>query len=77
MLTFGLPGILFFLAWLFVPGLINRKTLHPVYYAFMFVFLISMLTEDTLETQAGVSFAVFFSCLFLLNSGSTNHYKPD
>jgi hypothetical protein len=71
MLTFGLPGILFFLAWLFVPCLINRKTLHPVYYAFMFVFLMSMLTEDTLETQAGVSFAVFFSCLFLLNPGTT------
>ncbi len=26
---------------------------------------LSMLTEDTLETQAGVSFFIFFSCLFL------------
>lgn len=77
MLTFGLAGIIFFLAWLIVPGVINRHMLHPVYLAFMFVFLISMLSEDTLETQAGVSFAVFFSCLFLLNPNIEKDHSPD
>jgi hypothetical protein len=32
-----------------------------------------MLFEDTLETQAGLSFAVFFSSLFLLEDGEVGN----
>lgn len=66
MLAFGVFGFLFFIFWIFAPIAIKKGKLHPVYFAFLFIFLISMLFEDTLETQAGLSFAVFFSCLFLL-----------
>jgi len=64
--AFGIFGFLYFMFWLLAPAIIKNKKLHPVYFAFMFILLISMLFEDTLETQAGLSFAVFFSSLFLL-----------
>jgi len=66
MIAFGIFGFLFFIFWIFAPIVIKKDQIHPVYFAFLFIFLISMLFEDTLETQAGLSFVVFFSCLFLL-----------
>ncbi len=66
MVAFGIFGFLYFLFWLIVPAKVKKGKLHPVYYTFMFILIISMLFEDTLETQAGLSFAVFFSSLFLL-----------
>ena len=33
---------------------------------FFITLLVSMITEDTIETQAGLSFYVFFYCLFLI-----------
>lgn len=66
MVAFGVFGFLFFMFWLFAPAYFKKGKLHPVYFAFLFILLISMLFEDTLETQAGLSFAVFFSTLFLL-----------
>lgn len=66
MVAFGIFGFLYFVFWLFAPAYFKKGKLHPIYFAFLFTFLISMLFEDTLETQAGLSFAVFFSSLFLL-----------
>lgn len=66
MIAFGIFGFLFFIFWIFGPLVIKKNQPHPVYFAFLFIFLISMLFEDTMETQAGLSFVVFFSCLFLL-----------
>jgi len=66
MVAFGIFGFLYFVFWLFAPAYFKKGKLHPIYFAFLFTFLISMLFEDTLETQAGLSFAVFFGSLFLL-----------
>jgi hypothetical protein len=73
MVAFGVFGVAFFLFWLFAPAYFKKGKLHPVYFAFLFILLISMLFEDTLETQAGLSFAVFFSSLFLLEDGKVRN----
>jgi hypothetical protein len=75
MVAFGVFGFLFFIFWLFAPAYFKKGKLHPVYFAFLFILLISMLFEDTLETQAGLSFAVFFSSLFLLEQKSLESEK--
>ncbi len=68
LVAFGVFGFLYFIFWLIAPIILLKQHIHPVYYAFLFVFLLSMLFEDTLETQAGVSFAIFFNSLFLLGN---------
>ena len=64
--AFGLFGFLFFMCWLIAPYYMFGNGVHPLYNLFFFIFLASMMFEDTLETQAGVTFVVFFSSLFLL-----------
>ncbi len=63
--AFGLFGLIWFLVFLIVPG-ITRKSWGSFFYtSFMVIALLSMLTEDTLDNQVGISFFAFFSCLFL------------
>jgi hypothetical protein len=63
--SFGITGFLWFLYTLIYPliGSYHRRNL--LYLAFAAVAWISMMTEDTLETQAGVTFFALFSALFL------------
>lgn len=63
--AFGWPGILLFLsAMLFCFGIaLQRKDL--MYLAFLIVAAGSFLTEDTLETQAGVTFFSFLNSFLL------------
>jgi len=63
--AFGLPGIALFLLYLFFPAITLRHTLHALYWPFFLIALLSFLTEDTLETQSGVTFFIFFQALFL------------
>lgn len=64
-LTFGLTGLLFFMFSLIYPIVkLNMKT-NYLYIVFFIIVIISMLTEDTLETQAGVTFYAFFNTLVL------------
>lgn len=73
--AFGFVGILVFLFFLFYPAIILRRKLHYLYWPFFIIALLSFITEDTLETQAGVSFFIFFQALFLwLASFSHNTY---
>jgi len=65
MIEFGIFGFLFFMFCLFYPALKQRKMTDFLYASFFVIALLSMFTEDTLETQAGVTFFVFFSCLML------------
>jgi O-antigen ligase len=63
--AFGIPGLLLFISVLFYT-LVNRlKKGDTLFLAFWLVAAISMFTEDTLETQAGVTFFALFYCLFL------------
>jgi O-antigen ligase len=67
--SFGLIGFLYFI-WLFVLAYKERK---PDYFAMAFftIAFLSCLVEDTLETQAGITFFAFFFALLSkpLNDG--------
>lgn len=63
--TFGFAGLAWFLAFLFVPVFQQKSWGEFFYTTFFIIALLSMITEDTLDTQAGISFFTFFSCLFL------------
>lgn len=63
--AFGIPGLLIFLAYLFYPAIYLRRQLHVLYWPFFIISLLSFLTEDTLETQSGVTFFIFYNAFFL------------
>ena len=67
----GLLGIISLIALLTAPILYKEKK-HILFYPFYFILLLSMLTEDTLETQAGVSLFVFFLALFIFQIKNEN-----
>jgi hypothetical protein len=62
--TFGIWGLLLFLFSLLYPIWIERKNPNYLYLLFCIIAIISMFTDDTLETQAGVTFYAFFNALF-------------
>lgn len=70
-IAFGVTGLLVFLLYLFVPVILIKKK-HFLFPFFFIISLLSMLTEDTLENQAGVTFFGFFYCLLLLNEKEPN-----
>ena len=62
---FGVFGLAWFLFSLFYPAARLVK-FHDYYYlTFFIIIILSMLTEDTLETQAGVTQFAFFSSWYL------------
>ena len=63
--TFGLVGLLWFLLTLLVPYCSSKRHRNYLYTIFLVIMLISMLAEDTLETQAGVSLFAFFNSLLI------------
>jgi len=67
-LTFGIFGFLYFMFSLFYPIVTLKKGIDYFHMIFFIIVFISMFTEDTLETQAGVSFFAFFNCFFLFCS---------
>lgn len=63
--AFGLLGLVWFLFALLYPP-IKHKLFGNIYFLVFFTsFAMSMFTEDTIETQAGVTFFIVFYCLFL------------
>ncbi len=67
---FGFFGLLWFLFVLLYPYFSSATSRHFLYTIFMAVLLMSMLTEDTIENQAGVTFFAFFNAFFLLAAKS-------
>ena len=63
--AFGFTGLLLFVFYLLYPATILRKEVHYLYWPFFLIALLSFVTEDTLETQSGVTFFIFFQSLFL------------
>jgi hypothetical protein len=64
-LSFGIFGFLLFIISLIYPFTIKVHRHNLLYIGFIFIFLLSMLNEDTLETQVGVSFYALFNSFFL------------
>lgn len=63
---FGFFGLIWFLFVLLYPYFSSAGYRHFLYAMFMAILLMSMLTEDTIENQAGVTFYAFFNAFFLL-----------
>lgn len=68
-IAFGLVGWLIFMLALIYPAVYLGKFSNYYFFIFFIIATISFLTEDTLETQAGVTFFAFFSALLLFNIG--------
>ncbi|MCF8372820.1 MAG: O-antigen ligase family protein [Bacteroidales bacterium] len=64
-ITFGFLGLLIILYGMFAPIYYEGRGKDYFFLMFMIIAFVSMLNEDTLETQPGVSFFSFFYCLFL------------
>lgn len=66
--TFGIVGLLWFVFSLVYPGLVKRKLYTYRYFVFWVTIVISMLVEDTLETQMGVTLFAFFNAFLLFGA---------
>lgn len=69
-IAFGWVGLAVCLFSLLYPPIATRKrrARNPLYLAFLLIFLLSMLTDDPLERQDGVTLFAFFNSLFLFLS---------
>ena len=65
--TFGVVGGILFLIFLFYPLVTLNLKNQFLYLAFFLVMFISMFTEDTLDTQVGITLFVFFNSLLIFN----------
>ncbi len=63
---FGLFGLLWFLATLIYPFLFKRVRKDYFYFVFFIIAMLSMIAEDTIESQAGLTFFAFFNALLLI-----------
>jgi O-antigen ligase len=63
-ITFGILGVLLLITILFYPMLSNYKSAGFIFSSFILIAAVSMLSEDTLESQAGITFFSFLYCLF-------------
>jgi hypothetical protein len=62
---FGMIGLIWFLFSLLYPPIKMRRMSDFYYLTFFVILIVSMISEDTIETQAGVTFFAFFTSLFL------------
>ncbi|MDX2171552.1 MAG: O-antigen ligase family protein [Bacteroidota bacterium] len=63
--AFGIIGLFIFLISLIYPLVKLRKQLFVLYFPFFILLISSFILEDTLESQAGMSFYVTFNTLFI------------
>ncbi len=77
-ITFGIIGLLYFIFTLIYPYFSNRKYRNYFYSIFMLIILLSMFTEDTIESQIGVTiFAFFNSFLAFISPYSQEDFKEE
>ena len=63
--AFGIIGLLLFLTSLIYPLLDKNNRYNFLYFTFFIIAVVSFFTEDTLETQAGVTFYAFLNTFLL------------
>jgi hypothetical protein len=61
----GFTGLVIFLIGIFYPIVSLKKHLPVLFWPFIALALVSFILEDTLETQAGLSFYAFFYTWFI------------
>ena len=65
-IAFGVIGLAWFMIVMFYPGIKTRSFNNYFYVAFWLILMASMLTENTIEKQEGVTFYVLFTSLMIL-----------
>jgi hypothetical protein len=63
--SFGIVGLIVFIFSIIYPIFVLRRKLDELYFAFIFIVIISFITEDTLESLTGASFFAYFNSLLL------------
>ena len=66
-LAFGFVGFVFIIFALLYPVFYEKKWKSYLFLVFFTIAILSMLNEDTLETQAGVTFFILFYTLFVFS----------
>ena len=75
--AFGLIGLLWFLFTLIYPMIKLKMTFDYLYITFFIIAVLSFFTEDTLETEAGVTFYAFLnSFLLFARKNKESNYFP-
>lgn len=74
---FGIFGLLWFIFALIYPGWKLRKFDDYLYSVFFTIIVLSMFTEDTIETQAGATIFAFFSSLLLFGRSEKKEEKKE
>jgi hypothetical protein len=75
-ISFGIFGFLWEIFAFFYPVFIEKKRKNFYFLAFFLIALLSFLNEDTIETQAGVTFFAYFYSLFLFGYSLDSNDKP-
>lgn len=70
LISFGLVGFILIITAIVLPMFIEKRKSRYFIVIFLLITLLSMLNEDTLETQAGVAFFATFYCLFVFADGT-------
>jgi hypothetical protein len=73
LITFGLPGLLLFLVAIAGTIYFRFRRMNVLFAVFLVVLLISMLMEDTLETQVGASLFSFVFSIFAFQPNKKTH----
>ena len=68
--AFGVVGLIWFLFSMIYPLYADKKNLNYLYIVFLLIMMLSMLTEDTLETQIGVTLFTFFNSFLVFARNS-------
>ena len=68
LISFGLPGLIFSLLFLWWPAWKMKAWRNDLFVAWLIIIAIGSLTDDTIETQAGATFFAFYYAFFVLAS---------
>lgn len=73
--TFGLFGFIYFIWMLFSGFRIRPNSASYLFIGSFIIMMVSMLDEDTFETQFGITYALFFYFLFLFHQPTKSELK--
>ena len=66
--AFGIVGLLWFLFTMLYPLFADKRNRNYLYIVFLFIIMLSMFTDDTLETQVGATLFAYFNSFLVFAS---------
>lgn len=73
LVAFGILGLIYFISAFFFPLFYLKRNVGLLYFVFFVITALSMLSEDTLETQVGATFTALFFSVFLFADPGREH----